>query len=191
MVVGNKELKVPVNRNLLKMRSGLLQRTENLQSPCGCVIDGQVIRTASSSFDPSAKTPVCRLPLSRLNWMWRIDLPRLLMLNSQLHRSCLYSGTVERKWETQRLILQTNFNGFVGYINDIDLEWSVSNEECAWAVMWCATTERGGALGGSAWMKHLALHRKKKQNTMRVLTWETFCLFPSTQMLRLKFKNTH
>lgn len=97
MVVGNKELKVPVNRNLLKMRSGLLQRTENLQSPCGCVIDGQVIRTASSSFDPSAKTPVCRLPLSRLNWMWRIDLPRLLMLNSQLHRSCLYSGTVERK----------------------------------------------------------------------------------------------
>lgn len=141
------------------------------------------------SFDPSAKTPVCRLPLSRLNWMWRIDLLRLLMLNSQLHRSCLYSGTVERKWETQRLILQTDFNGFVGYINDTDLEWSVPNEECAWVVMWCVTTEGGKAEGGSAWMKHLSAQREKK-NTMRVLTWETFCLFSLTQILWLQFKNT-
>lgn len=35
---------------------------------------------------------------------------------------------LERKWETQRLILQTDFNGFVGYINDIDRERSGPNE---------------------------------------------------------------
>ena len=70
------------------------------------------------------KPPLCCLPLFRLNWMWLIDLLRLLTLSSQLHRP----GSVERKWETQRRILQTDFNGFVGYINDIDCERSGPNE---------------------------------------------------------------
>lgn len=54
MVVGYKKLKVPGKENLPEKENG------NLKSPCGNVIDGSVIRTATTSFDPSAKTPVCR-----------------------------------------------------------------------------------------------------------------------------------
>ncbi len=136
---------------------------KNFKAPCGNVIDGLIIRTATSSFDPSTKTPVCNTPLSRLNWMWRIDLLRLLMLNSQLQRSKME----RRKQETQTLILQTDFNGFVGHINDIDLEWSVPNEKYTRAVMWCVTTG-GKAAGRSAWVKHFSFRT--------VLTWEHFVL---------------
>lgn len=44
-------------------------------------------------------------------------------------------GTVQRKRETRRHVLQTDFNELGVHTNDIDHEWSVPNEAYARAVM--------------------------------------------------------